>query len=129
MASTLRSVPLTARTRPAALVDHLWHTSPPLTVVGTRCEGFITQISLGSVSRFFGGAGLRERGLEWRGVDGSSHAPGGGDWLVAQNFEGSGRLRSLPTRSGRCVETPGRLAYASCLAAASNEGTISQSLR
>jgi hypothetical protein len=26
----------------------------------------------------------------------------------------------LPTRSGRCVEIPGRLAYASCLAAASN---------
>jgi hypothetical protein len=30
-------------------------------------------------------------------------------------IQGSGMLKSFPTLSGRCVEAPGRLAYASCL--------------
>jgi len=37
-------------------------------------------------------------------------------------IQGSGTLRSFPTLSGRCVETPGRLAYASCLPLPQVEG-------
>lgn len=37
-----------------------------------------------------------------------------------QNRRATVGYEVLPTLSGRCVETPGRLAYASCLAAASS---------
>ena len=49
------------------------------------------------------------------------------EYIGAPKFFATKHLRAaignedLPTRSGRCVETPGRLTYASCLTAASKQ--------